>query len=161
MATIKVCDKDVTIPDAPTPSGGSSVEWEQKVTTGTNIADITIDGQTTSVYAPAGGGGGGGVFLVTITQDPQTFENVADKTYAETLAAFNNGEVVVIRIDDGFGGWLVSIPRLEVDGFAANVTFTEVEESYVRFYQYTLKFSENGIDVAVDSYNFEKFTPID
>lgn len=37
--------------------GGSSVEWQQNVTEGTEIAEITIDGETTKVYAPTGGGG--------------------------------------------------------------------------------------------------------
>lgn len=37
--------------------GGSSVSWEQKVTEGVNIADITVDDETIPVYAPEGGGG--------------------------------------------------------------------------------------------------------
>lgn len=37
-------------------SSGTSVEWSQIVTTGTKIAIITINGQPTEVYAPAGGG---------------------------------------------------------------------------------------------------------
>lgn len=156
MATIKVCDKDVTIPDAPAPSGGSSVEWEQKVTTGTNIADITINGETTSVYAPAGGGGGG-VFLVTITRDEQTYDPVVDKTYAEALAAFNNGETVIIRLEDGNGGWLVFVPRLEPDGFAADVTLTQSEETFVQFMEWHLAFSADGVSVVYESYNFEKY----
>ena len=41
--------------------GGSSVSWTQIVTTGTQIATITINGVSTDVYAPAGGGGGGTV----------------------------------------------------------------------------------------------------
>lgn len=39
--------------------GGSDVSWNQVVTAGTKIAQITIDSATTDVYAPAGGGGGG------------------------------------------------------------------------------------------------------
>lgn len=35
--------------------GGSVVGWNQKVSEGVNIADITIDGETTPVYAPEGG----------------------------------------------------------------------------------------------------------
>ena len=42
-------------------SGGSSVEWSQIITTGTKIATITIDEQSTDVYAPTGGGGGSSV----------------------------------------------------------------------------------------------------
>lgn len=36
------------------------VEWNQIVGVGTKIAEITIDGDTTDVFAPTGGGGGGG-----------------------------------------------------------------------------------------------------
>lgn len=39
--------------------GGTNVSVEPIVTVGTNIADITIDGVTTQLYAPTGGGGGG------------------------------------------------------------------------------------------------------
>lgn len=37
---------------------GSTVSVTQKTSTGTNIADITVDGVTTQLYAPNGGGGG-------------------------------------------------------------------------------------------------------
>lgn len=37
--------------------GGDSVAWSQIVTTGTKIAQITINGTQTDVYAPNGGGG--------------------------------------------------------------------------------------------------------
>ena len=36
--------------------GGSEVNWNQIETSGTHIADITINGETTEVYAPEGGG---------------------------------------------------------------------------------------------------------
>lgn len=38
-------------------SGFSKVSISRKTTSGTNIADITIDGTTTQLYAPTGGGG--------------------------------------------------------------------------------------------------------
>lgn len=37
--------------------GGSSVTWNQIITSGTKIAEIAINGVTTDVFAPAGGGG--------------------------------------------------------------------------------------------------------
>lgn len=40
-------------------SGGSSVEWKQITTSGTKIAEVTIDGNKTYVYAPTSSGGGG------------------------------------------------------------------------------------------------------
>ena len=41
-------------------SGGSNVEWNQIQTTGSKIAEVTIDGTMTEVYAPSESGGGGG-----------------------------------------------------------------------------------------------------
>lgn len=42
-------------------SGGSSVEWNQIQTSGAKIAEITIDGNKTDVYAPNSSGGGASV----------------------------------------------------------------------------------------------------
>ena len=39
--------------------GGSSVSWNQLQTSGSKIAEVTIDGTKTDVYAPTGGSGGG------------------------------------------------------------------------------------------------------
>lgn len=40
--------------------GGSSVSWNQIQTSGTKIAEVTIDGTKKDVYAPTGGSSGGG-----------------------------------------------------------------------------------------------------
>lgn len=40
--------------------GGSSVAWNQIQQSGTKIAEISINGVSTDVFAPDGGGGGGG-----------------------------------------------------------------------------------------------------
>lgn len=42
---------------------GTDVQWNQIVESGEEIAEITIDGETTKVYAPKGGGGGGEAFV--------------------------------------------------------------------------------------------------
>lgn len=85
-------------------SGGTSVEWSQIVTTGTKIAIITIDGETTEVYAPAGGGGGStvswneiqttGTKIAQITIDGTTYDvyapnvsvSAADVSYDNTTS---------------------------------------------------------------------------
>lgn len=46
------------VSDLANDSDFSSVSINRKVSTGTNIADITIDGTTTQLYAPQGGSGG-------------------------------------------------------------------------------------------------------
>lgn len=40
--------------------GGDSVTWTQIQQSGTKIAEISINGVSTDVFAPDGGGGGGG-----------------------------------------------------------------------------------------------------
>lgn len=37
--------------------GGTATSWNQVTASGTKIAEITIDGTTTDVYAPTSGGG--------------------------------------------------------------------------------------------------------
>lgn len=64
--------------------GSGSVSWDQIVTTGTKIAEITINGEVTEVYAPSGGGSGSsvswneiqltGVKIAEITIDGTTYE---------------------------------------------------------------------------------------
>lgn len=60
-ATISVTDKygttTATVKDGADGQDGSIVSINRKTSSGTNIADITIDGVTTELYAPTGGGG--------------------------------------------------------------------------------------------------------
>ena len=63
--------------------GSGSVSWDQIVLTGTKIAEITINGEVTEVYAPNGGGSGSsvswneiqltGVKIAEITIDDTTY----------------------------------------------------------------------------------------
>jgi hypothetical protein len=48
-------------------NGKSTVSLDRKTTSGTNIADLTINGTTTQLYAPTGGGGGGTITEVKTT----------------------------------------------------------------------------------------------
>lgn len=45
------------------PNSVGSIQINQVQTTGVRIADITVDGSTTSLYAPRSGGGGGSSFF--------------------------------------------------------------------------------------------------
>ena len=60
-------------------NGKSTVSINRKVSTGTNIADITIDGTTTELYAPTGGGG-------SVTDVQQNGVSVMNGTVAEVSA---------------------------------------------------------------------------
>ena len=48
-------------------NGKSTVSLDRKTTSGTNIADLTINGTTTQLYAPTSGGGGGTITEVKTT----------------------------------------------------------------------------------------------
>ena len=63
--------------NANAPSGGDSVSWTQLQASGTQIAQIDINGVTTDVYAPSGGGGGGHTY--------STSEQVVGTWLGETL----------------------------------------------------------------------------
>lgn len=75
--------------------GSGSVSWEQIVTTGTKIAEITINGEVTEVYAPNGGGSGSsvswneiqlsGVKIAEITIDGTTYDVYAPDPDAEDI----------------------------------------------------------------------------
>lgn len=55
----------ITIPTG-TGGSGSTVSLSNVLTSGTKIADITINNSTTSLYAPNNGGNGGGIQTVTL-----------------------------------------------------------------------------------------------
>lgn len=58
----------VTDTEKTTWNGKSAVSYNQIQATGTKIAEITIDGTITNIFAPTGGGGGGD--MSTSTYDP-------------------------------------------------------------------------------------------
>ena len=57
----------ITSSDITAWNGKSTVSLNRKTTSGTNIADLTINGTTTQLYAPTGGGGGGTITEVKTT----------------------------------------------------------------------------------------------
>lgn len=59
----------VTDTEKTTWNGKSEVSYSQIVLTGTKIAEITINGTTTNIFAPTGGGGGGD--MSSAIYDPQ------------------------------------------------------------------------------------------
>ena len=66
----------------------------QTVTSGTEIANVTINGQSTKLYAPAGEDSGeSNILIVSISSDNN--EYTADKTYSEIVSAIEAGKFVV------------------------------------------------------------------
>lgn len=55
-------------------SNQQSVQWDQLVSSGTNIADVTIGGTTTHIYAPSGGGSVPNNGVLTIQKNGSTIQ---------------------------------------------------------------------------------------
>lgn len=67
--------------------GGTSVEWNQIQTSGTKIAEVTIDETKIDVFAPSGGSGGGGSYTETVLYDYREDNNgnICYGTTSQTL----------------------------------------------------------------------------
>ena len=84
--------------------GGDSVAWSQIVTTGTKIAEITINGTTTDVYAPQGGGGFSALLVITANSGETITATKGGDSYTATEVSSGTYEVSV----DSVGTWTVS-----------------------------------------------------
>ena len=76
-------------------NGKTAVSVSQITSTGTNIADLTIDGTTTHLYAPSGGGGGEVVYC-TCTDSASTVAKTAT-VVSGTFASLDTGSQVAVK----------------------------------------------------------------
>ena len=76
--------------------GGSNVEWNQIQTDGDKIAEVTIDGTKTDVYAPTGGGSFSSEILYTATGTSRT-EIELSRPYTD----FDYLDITILKYDDG------------------------------------------------------------
>ena len=103
---------------------GSTVSVTQVVSTGTKIATITVDGNGTDLYAPAGGGGGG----ATIIEVWDTKENTPDPTpaLAESLAALQRNHSYCYFKVNGANKTATEVKALLEAGFCVLKTSAEI-----------------------------------
>lgn len=99
-----------------TASGGSTVSVSQKTSSGTNIADITVDGTTTQLYAPSGDS-------VSVTQKTSSGTNIADITV--------NGTTTQLYAPNG-GGSDVSVTQKTTEG--TNIADITVDGTTTQLY---------------------------
>ena len=86
LVTKQVCAISTGSPD--------DVSVTQTLTSGTEIANVTINGQSTKLYAPAGEDSGeSNILIVSISSENN--EYIADKTYSEIVSAIEAGKFVV------------------------------------------------------------------
>lgn len=132
---------------APTSSaGGSTVSVVPKTLTGTNIAEITVDGTTYQLYAPTSGGGSGSTVTAeaTLTEGTQIGKITIDGTetilYAPTASAIAvdaelsatsenpvQNKVVNTALENKMDKSLESLTKYE-RGKTGTLTFTTTEE---------------------------------
>ena len=86
LITKQVCAINTGSPD--------DVTITQTVTSGTEIADIAINGKSTKLYAPTGEDSGeSNILIVSISSENNVY--TADKTYSEIVYAIEAGKFVV------------------------------------------------------------------
>lgn len=101
--------------------GGSSVEWNQLKKDGEKIAEITIDGETTEVFAPEGGSGA------------STWSEVAEKPFSTIGSGLTVENDVLIAL----GGGGSSIPWTyikDIDLSGTNAVSIPEFANYDEFY---------------------------
>ena len=133
-------------------SGGSSVSWNQIQTSGSKIAEVTIDGTKTDVYAPTGGSG---------SRTKQTlYTNSTASAQSIVLSdSYKNYDLLMfrmIRIADGFDNfqeekyfdkdWLEQCQNsnslIQFFGYTQWNTYQVTDETH-----FTLTNSANGVYV--------------
>lgn len=93
IGTITLGEQSFDVYAPKSSAGGSTVSVVPKTLTGTNIAEITVDGTTYQLYAPTSGGGSGSTVTAeaTLTEGTQigkiTIDGVETILYAPTASA--------------------------------------------------------------------------
>lgn len=86
--------------------GGSTVTITPTLSSGTKIADYSIDGVSDSLYAPSGGGGGGGISYSTSEQDTGLTwingETVYQKSFEIQITTASVSSPLIIESDASY-----------------------------------------------------------
>lgn len=110
----------------------------QTLTSGTEIATVTIDGTATKLYAPDGGGGGGMVITVTMTNSGSSIVYTLDKTVGEITSALSEGVSPLFSYIDGTG---LRYYVMETALFTSSNS-----RLYIKSNGWTMNFSASGVD---------------
>lgn len=117
------------------PSGGgtANVEWTQEVTSGTKIAEITIDDETTEVYAPSGNAD-------AVILSKEEYDALPDTKLTD------NKQYYVRDWSQGGGSGDYSY-EISFEEFKTNKTYFG-KDVYVRAYPFTTDIQTNGKSVT-------------
>lgn len=86
----KLIEKEICATSTGSPD---DVVITQTVTSGTEIANIAINGQNTKLYVPTEDSGESNILIVSISNENNTY--TANKTYSEIVSAIEAGKFVV------------------------------------------------------------------
>lgn len=164
--TLTKLEVDGTIYNVASGSGGSTVAWNQiQTSTGaTKIAEISIDGDSTDVYAPSGGSGSGGhtildndgtaltqrdemQFVGTYSEDDSTNEItkvniVREMTKAEFDLLSDDEKTGIINVTDEAGiasvinGVFIDTDNviISLTEYKPSMTYTATKDCYIVLY---------------------------
>lgn len=80
--------------------------------------------------------GGGGAYKVNVTTDEVAGIYVADKTFAEILAAYNAGSMPYMVLDAGTGANILALQH--VDDSAMHFGYTDIDNNQLVVYMYEI-----------------------
>lgn len=121
---------DVYVPTSST--GGSTVSVLPKTLTGTNIAEITVDGTTYQLYAPTGGSGSGSTVTAeaTLTEGTQIGRITIDGTetilYAPTASAITVDDALSATSENPVQNKVVKAEFDQVNSNLSDIKYGEV-----------------------------------
>lgn len=166
-------------------AGGSTVSVVPKTLTGTNIAEITVDGTTYQLYAPTSGGGSGSTVTAeaTLTEGTQigkiTIDGIETILYAPTASAITvdaelsatsknpvQNKVVNAALENKMDKSLETLTKYE-RGKTGTLTFTTTEEmteliaSYASIMNNNFTLAFNLIKDCAQTQNYLSISSID
>lgn len=185
IGTIALGEQSFDVYAPASSAGGSTVSVVPKTLTGTNIAEITVDGTTYQLYAPTSGGGSGSTVTAeaTLTEGTQIGKITIDGTetilYAPTASAIAvdtemsatsenpvQNKVVNTALENKMDKSLESLTKYE-RGKTGTLTFTTTEEtteliaSYASIMNNNFTLAFNLIKDCAQTQNYLSISSID
>nr|DAR54972.1 MAG TPA: carbohydrate binding domain protein [Bacteriophage sp.] len=136
--------------------GGSTVSVVPKTLTGTNIAEITVDGTTYQLYAPIGGGGSGSTVTAeaTLTDGTEigkiTIDGVETILYAPTASAIIVDAELSATSENPVQNKVVKAEFDKVNSNLSNLKYGEIAGGKNLFKNYDVY---NSYEVIAETYN--------
>lgn len=154
IGTITLGEQSFDVYAPKSSAGGSTVSVVPKTLTGTNIAEITVDGTTYQLYAPTSGGGSGSTVTAeaTLTEGTQigkiTIDGVETILYAPTASAITVDAELSATSENPVQNKVV---KAEFDKVDSNLTNLKVGDVAGGKNLFTLK----GKEIHTDNVKYE------